>query len=1082
MSCEPGCACSVFRSTLFGKDKCKTCSHAKTSHAEFRSESLTSLERTDSGSTKADGGEEGRGGDGKKDPMTPRAGGAAPKKPVVLKNPHKRVHSIPKVVFSTHRRGTSEPSQSLLDGEIIVKGCQVSGYLEKVASHTFAGKEVWQRRWFVLDKDVGTLQYWHTPSEVLLEDAKFSILMDRVISTEFDSSDKKNRTILLKFMDEKLQPFYVKAKTAPGCAHWKKEFDTTARAALLTGLTEEETCDIEVQHFENTAFAILSLAQQRTLSALFKLVLHKQHNPIFSPDIDGPHFALILSGKVSLIREGAEEEIGSTFVQHRTLKEGDYLSRATFDASLERRIATAKSAVWETHCWQLSTENYEKYLELEKDENAKKLVMMLIGEDYDFLEKVDVLSCMPKADHPFLAAFFRYQFLAAGETLFEEGSVGTALYIVLTGCVQAVGQGSVMREFREHQFFGEVGLLMAIPRTASMIASEDSVIIRLDKSDFTQATAMLTPEAREALDSLARLRLAEQFTKYDVPLFQMIPQQKYQELADICHMQDFPKNAVIFRENEPGVTFFLLVHGRCAVTVKRALADGGEIQEKIAEKKPGEYFGEIAMIVETTRTATVSCMERSVVLSITAEDFSRFFREAPEALADFELKLARHEVRLCSILYHPIGTDYLGQFLRAEYSEENLDFWKACLAFTRMPEHKSIARRKAEERRASRSSPSRSPRSPKHSNRVSASVDDRKDFITRPSNMDVGRPSNFEQRASSALLERPSAMGEISRPSVPAPSSPERASRTLDIRPSSSAAVDAQTTEPRPSSLETPPSRSGSPERKTTPPHPPSNASTKNSDGTVPGTESKALASHSKTNSTDAKTDSSTRTDSEDKSRISIAITPNGSTKSEPLTSTPRRIAESKLTFSSPISPHRKNDSGLDDLDRISLLIDLPTPPPPPIQANPSVLVYPDEIKIHERCQAIYDEFLDPKGVHQVNLSLIMREAVQNALLERRVDINTLTPCFSEVEALVQTDSFSRFKKSPLFGELLEQVQSYDSNTDLQNRMKPPKAGAKSADLEVPAVKPARPTPHRRMRSLTSKAANIELALILDVD
>lgn len=622
MSCEPGCACVVFRSTLFGKDKCRTCLHPKTSHSEFKSEA-------DRDSGGLNGKEEEVTSSPKKEAATPRS-----IRQKSVKNPHKRVNSFPKPAFSIHRRGTSEPTLSLLDGEIIQKGCQISGYLEKIASHTFAGKEVFQRRWFVLDKDLGTLQYWHQPNEIL-EDSKMTILMDRVESAELDGTDKKNRTIVLKFLDEKLQPFSLRAKTAGAAAHWKREFDTTARAAL-GDLIEEEACDINVQHFENTAFSILTLAQQRTLSALFKVVLHKQHNPIFSPEIDGPHFALIMSGKVSLIREEGDT--------HRSLKEGDFLSRSTYDNALRQRIATAKSVSWETHCFQLSTENYQKYLVLEKDESAKQLVSMLIGEDYNFLEKVDVLSCMPRADQQFLAAFFRFQFLAQGETLFEEGSVGTALYIVLTGCVQAWGQGVVMREFGSHQFFGEVGLLMAIPRTATMIAGKDSVIIRLDKSDFTQATAMLTAEAREKLDKVARLRLAEQFTKYDVPLFQMIPAAKYQELADICHMQDFPKGAVIFREDDLGATFFLLVHGRCAVSVKKKQADGTFVDEKIAEKKPGEYFGEIAMIVETTRTATVSCMERSVVLSITAEDFSRFFREAPEALADFELKLARHEV------------------------------------------------------------------------------------------------------------------------------------------------------------------------------------------------------------------------------------------------------------------------------------------------------------------------------------------------------------------------------------------------------------------------------------------------------
>ena len=38
---------------------------------------------------------------------------------------------------------------------------------------------------------------------------------------------------------------------------------------------------------------------------------------------------------------------------------------------------------------------------------------------------------------------------------------------------------------------------------------------------------------------------------------------------------------------------------------------------------------------------------RCVILSITKENFEKFFKEAPEAIADFEVKLARYGVSLC---------------------------------------------------------------------------------------------------------------------------------------------------------------------------------------------------------------------------------------------------------------------------------------------------------------------------------------------------------------------------------------------------------------------------------------------------
>jgi len=93
---------------------------------------------------------------------------------------------------------------------------------------------------------------------------------------------------------------------------------------------------------------------------------------------------------------------------------------------------------------------------------------------------------------------------------------------------------------------------------------------------------------------------------------------------------------------------------------------------------PGKYFGEVALVRETPRTATVTTLTRCVILSISKAKFAIFFKEAPEAVSDFEVKLARYDVTMRSVLYHPVGVDFFRKHLEAEYSTENIDFWQAC--------------------------------------------------------------------------------------------------------------------------------------------------------------------------------------------------------------------------------------------------------------------------------------------------------------------------------------------------------------------------------------------------------------------
>ena len=92
-------------------------------------------------------------------------------------------------------------------------------------------------------------------------------------------------------------------------------------------------------------------------------------------------------------------------------------------------------------------------------------------------------------------------------------------------------------------------------------------------------------------------------------------------------------------------------------------------ERELTRMGPGRYFGEIALVQDSPRTATVTALTRSVVLSITQANFQKFFEEAPEAIADFEVKLARYDVRLRSVLYHPVGMQFFMEHLKHEYSQ-----------------------------------------------------------------------------------------------------------------------------------------------------------------------------------------------------------------------------------------------------------------------------------------------------------------------------------------------------------------------------------------------------------------------------
>ena len=78
------------------------------------------------------------------------------------------------------------------------------------------------------------------------------------------------------------------------------------------------------------------------------------------------------------------------------------------------------------------------------------------------------------------------------------------------------------------------------------------------------------------------------------------------------------QDAEVFREGDPGTCAFLIERGRVAIHIER---DGRRIA--LAERGPGEMFGEMAIIDDKPRTASVSALEDCELLVITREQLNR---------------------------------------------------------------------------------------------------------------------------------------------------------------------------------------------------------------------------------------------------------------------------------------------------------------------------------------------------------------------------------------------------------------------------------------------------------------------------
>jgi CRP/FNR family cyclic AMP-dependent transcriptional regulator len=110
------------------------------------------------------------------------------------------------------------------------------------------------------------------------------------------------------------------------------------------------------------------------------------------------------------------------------------------------------------------------------------------------------------------------------------------------------------------------------------------------------------------------------------PLFAGCSKGELRELAKTADELDLREGTVLTREGRPGREFFVLIEGTAEVTKKG---------KKIAELGPGDWLGEIALITDSPRTATVTATSPVDVLVIT----DRRFRSVVQTMPSIALKM-----------------------------------------------------------------------------------------------------------------------------------------------------------------------------------------------------------------------------------------------------------------------------------------------------------------------------------------------------------------------------------------------------------------------------------------------------------
>jgi CRP/FNR family transcriptional regulator len=122
-----------------------------------------------------------------------------------------------------------------------------------------------------------------------------------------------------------------------------------------------------------------------------------------------------------------------------------------------------------------------------------------------------------------------------------------------------------------------------------------------------------------------------------VPLFSDLTKHELQLLGASCRERDYPAGATLLRQGETGVGLFVITTGRVRITAHAA--DGSE--HELATMERGDVLGEMSLLDDLPRSATVMALDPVTALVLPVWDFRALLRESPDVAIKLLAVLSR---------------------------------------------------------------------------------------------------------------------------------------------------------------------------------------------------------------------------------------------------------------------------------------------------------------------------------------------------------------------------------------------------------------------------------------------------------
>ena len=233
--------------------------------------------------------------------------------------------------------------------------------------------------------------------------------------------------------------------------------------------------------------------------------------------------------------------------------------------------------------------------------------------------------------------------LPFGSPIVREGEEADAFYVLSSGRARVIKAGDNGEEIplnvlRPGDSFGEMGLLEKKARVATVRASSEVQLYRLDRSVF-DALVENNPEIRKYLKLHAHHRSLQNFFQIYRP-FARLPADALTLLLDELEPVTAEKGERIIRQGDHSGPLYVLEEGRVRVYTEE---DGH--RNYVAYLRKGDFFGEMSVFRRVPRSATVEAVSPCRLLRLNSETYQKLLRDFPTFGTQIEERIARYDYK-----------------------------------------------------------------------------------------------------------------------------------------------------------------------------------------------------------------------------------------------------------------------------------------------------------------------------------------------------------------------------------------------------------------------------------------------------